>query len=275
MNSRPRLRLILTNIKYDIENNRLNTAHLESLVRALVGALRNLQRPSAPDVLLKDCADAADPPLYCRSRHASDRMPCSRIIDDVSFFIHNVDWAATGQNFPASIPEGDIRDLARNGLAGVAIGYMQTSRPFAWVTPQADVAKARQDPSSDDFPNRLRDKLGLRCLADDSFLIEIRYPDSVWQTSLFCSPTFIEGCPELAYLSKVRSDGWGESIDLATGDPGMREAVHPRIPFDESFELCAIGRLTRTPSSFDFTKLMIRYQRSWQLPDQRLLEELL
>jgi hypothetical protein len=91
---------------------------------------------------------------------------------------------------------------------------------ITWITPIEDIPGVLKKDSID--IGLLRDKLGLPHLRRRDLIIGLLWPSSV--TSNAHIPTMLDG--RWAFWVPVPGDeGWGKTMDLATGEPGVREGV--------------------------------------------------
>lgn len=164
---------------------------------------------------------------------------CSRVMTAADFVNRNL-RKREGIPVSAHPSRQDLRIIKDTGMAGLARGWMRTSRPFAWVTRASALDPIR---NAADAADRARKRMGLLHYHEDERLVEVRYPASTFQPGDLRVPTAVEGCPSMIFRSRTADDGWGRTVDLESLDDGVPEALHPQVRFTDEFEFDDLGEL--------------------------------
>jgi hypothetical protein len=178
--------------------------------------------------------------LLCQGSDRPQPADCSRIVKWDDFVAYNFDRPAAGLSYPCETAKV-VQRLEKRGLHGLARGTMKGRLPVAWVTKTSELNKLRKSTEPTMFADRVRDALGLIQYKEDEVLVEIVYPTG--QPPALHAPTFLEGDGVLVYRSLRGPDSWGRTVDLATMQEGLPEAVHGEVDFTPAFKIRAVGRL--------------------------------
>ncbi|MEM8997193.1 MAG: hypothetical protein AAGF23_20585, partial [Acidobacteriota bacterium] len=174
----------------------------------------------------------------CRGRGGPDvPEPCSRVIDELSYFFYNLRPEHYGVPADDEPPPWFFREVARRPLDAAGVrGEMNTGRGYVWVT-RTEGLQELGDPAAD----RACRALGLSHFGGGTRLLAVHYPEGQPWSVQHGPPTAIEGGATAVFRSTAADDGWGRAVDLETLEDGLPELTHGPIPFTESFTLEVLG----------------------------------
>jgi len=267
-------KLTLSNLIHDLDSNHVETHLISRLLREIRAAFPRWSKEAL--YLITHIADSAAGEFFCRGQIAPRRdASCSRVVLDCEFMNGNVDrkklgWLIEG----ARVPDEQLNRVMKDPSAFACRHFplRRSKHGFAWVTESAslervvDAEKRAKRPPAD----RVRNKLGLaHFLANGQHrLLEIRYPPRFFVTRRkvrFAAPTFLESRPpNMVFRSQRTPDGWGVTVDLDNGHPGLPEAVHGRIRFTgRGFQIENLGRFDRVTSGYSYRTLYETAPTPW------------
>jgi hypothetical protein len=265
-------RATIANIIYDWRQRRIDPVVIHTLLEAIGARWESSPDSEPPERQLPKAVDT-DPGAYlCKGRRIdATSTACSRVMSAQELLEFNLDASKLHVPVKGFFKRAQIEDLERWGPGIAAINTMRTRRPLAWITRTDDLARAR-GPGDPAAPNRVRDRLGMRHVQEDDYLVEIRYPPDALDRSAVAIPTFIEGCPSLIYRSKDAPDGWGRAVDLVGLADGLPEAVHTEVPFTSAFAIHDLGPLRPPSPSLDWELFLEGMPIQWDAAELDDLE---
>jgi hypothetical protein len=170
-------------------------------------------------------------------------------------FLQMIDRKKIGGRAYRPIPcESELTELARIkpldsvALANAVMPPQQAHRRrIAWVTPTQGIRDIRSTGlKGPKLAETLRARLGLihhiRRPGKDPIYVEVCYSANgiAMQTPL-TPPTVFDAGSSMVYRSQQNESGWGATIDLHNGEPGLPEAVHLPVPF-QGFVMEEVGK---------------------------------
>ena len=257
--------LVLANLAHELSLGSLPRSVLRRFVETLAELW--MSNPSAqPEKVLREALDELGNEALCQGQPPLEApQRCSRVMATQDFFRRHVNHVAVGL-VPDSegVPPHYIQRLESGGLARYVGGTLTTSKPVVWVTDSRRLDEMRRRTTSD-LATTLRHRLGLIHYGDGQQLLEVVYPsDSV--PNAHCTlhpPTFLDGASSTVYRSKRSESGWGTTVDLASGEDGLPEAVHPPMELNERFRVRDLGTVGAGQKSSPPVGLSERVPAPW------------
>jgi hypothetical protein len=268
-----RRRIVLANIMFDTMERRLG---IDKVRRSLTDTITRWQAATpgaAPERLVDDVIDS-NPDFLCAGPPVRDLQTPCRVTDAISWWKNSIRNSASGGPFRHEVPESVLRHAETHGFKKKAIRRHATirgRRPHAWITTTEHLAETIRGAAADSVATLARDVLGLSHYDQDQQLIQLIYPSDVLSAADVKAPTYLDGASTLVYRSSARADGWGQTVNLATGSPGAPEAVHKPIPLTSSFKIKYLGRVAALAGSVTFAELAASCPRPYRANDVRIL----
>jgi hypothetical protein len=294
MSRTDRGRLALRNIKFDLQHDRIDPAHVRRFLievarqwngkTNLVGS-RNAKNPALE--VFKSAIEASE--AWCKGKPRVQSHSWCATVTSATRFFEQIDLDAAGFPEDADVSDQYLEDLeSRPSLAHLiksdASAPFSTRARVGWVTAVDGLDDLRnRNLKEGELAARVRAALGLHHdaggMVDEIFYVEIRFP-----AGAFCAtsatermadltpPTFADGGASRVFRSANPGDGWGRTFDLDRKADGMPEAVHPRIPLRGDFTMKRIGAPIEEPS-FKYSDVLTGVD-AWEPADCAKLVEL-
>ncbi|WP_146242476.1 hypothetical protein [Acaryochloris thomasi] len=262
-------RLTLKNIYHDIDNNRLPGEALSDFFEELAKkwaflrcqdrfeemspSQKNIEAYKIFNEVIKT-KDLDEKSFFCQCSYGpnkSSNFNVSRVMSWKSFIKYHIKEGTLifDDQGPSDEQIADI--LVRWETKYNAESYMQTRRPFAWITKSSFIQEIMEVSSiekNDDLGSIVRDRLGLVAYQSGESILEIQYPTQAVNIDELKAPTFLDSdcTKDSVYCSVMTDDGCGRTINLSTCEPDAPEVIHPKINFSNKYSLRNLGRIRRS-----------------------------
>lgn len=281
-------KLVLSSLVHDLDEKHVS----RRLLRVLLRRIRSLfpkwsDHGTAAVYVITEIADTAPTQFFCRGMRGPSRdARCSRVMIDRDFFNHNIDNAKIGRPITgAAISDAHLQMVIADPPRYAANDFppLTMKRPFVWVTDTEELRKVVEEEVQNNRrpADRVRNGLGLAhfMASGEPRLIEIEYPARFFRKHRrvpLAAPTFLEGRPpNMVYRSLRNADGWGMTVDLSTGQPGLPEAVHGRVPFKGDFKIRNLGRFVAVTARYSYEQMYNDAPTKWASSRARELQDIL
>lgn len=278
----------LSNLLYEIREGRVDRAllstFLDSVARiwtdqfnglddGIAGSLADLGWESPTTVVELICNSSE---YYCIGPEIDEGATISRVMPARDFFYRHIDH----RQYPFIYGEPsreEINELIEEGIEGKTWGVLRGGKPLVWVTKTEEIHSIREEQEEDLVAYTVRNRLGLKHLEERIELVELKYPletealelvidpgsDGADYTFMLHAPTLFDAGPSLIYRSKDGEDGWGRTVDLASMNDGLPEAVHEPVALSDAFELVYVGRLNSLDWNYDHEGFLDGFPLRW------------
>jgi len=275
--------LLLANLAHELDSESIPAELLARLVGALADCWLG-RAGNTPLEVFRNSLKRVGAAALCQGQPTLPRpQRCSRIMTAPDFVRHHVKMESGGLIPEYEVPTHVIQHLEQDGLADLAKGVLQTSQPVVWVTESSAIERVRaasEPPRTDaaakgaeicEIATQLRERLGLNHYAEDQQLLELVYPEGLRDDECpLHPPTILDGIGSIYYRSG-RIGGWGVTVDLASGEAGLPEAVHPPTNLTQEFRVRNLGRIRSNKTCISYTNIAERAPTQWS---SSLLEKL-
>ncbi len=244
-------KMTLLNIDYDLRTNRISKSTFDQFQKLIVEMWRNARTlphdQSKPEQIFNKVIDS-NPSLFLfrGSICGKNNDDIIRIMDADDFVNRHLIQASGILSDRGYVTDQDMLTLQTYGFKKLLPSVeknLQGRRPYVWVTDLDEFHNELAGIAVEERPEHVRNVLGLLHYTESPYLIGVVYPSGTDSHDALYAPTFFEGCPSRIYRSRKTPDGWGRTVNLVNYKDGLKEAIHPAMPFTAKFELEFIGRV--------------------------------
>lgn len=267
--------LLLVNLAHELDRDSIPTELLARLVNALADCWLKRAGNTPMEVFRKSLRLVGEEVVCQGQPTLPPPQRCSRIMTATDFVRYHVKIESGGLIPELEVPPHVIQYLEQEGLAELAKGILKTSQPVVWVTDSSEIERVRagseRPPANTtsgaeicEIATQLRERLGLNHYAEDQHLLELVYPEGLPDDACpLHPPTILDGIGSIYYRSGRSIGGWGVTVDLASGEAGLPEAVHAPTNLTEDFRVRNLGRIRGNNTRITYAGVAERAPTQW------------